>query len=428
MADHSPTKHELIAKLLELTADAAPDSLLHKLTVNPPPPPGLAVLQNADVIVTHIEVNDRHGVGALTGKLFGGCPNIISIRSADYYGGEQNFGAVHFCLSHPVKSRDAVFLSVLTALGEHQAARVLCIPYFPDDVRTALAIKEIFGIPLCTYLMDDQNVCVQGIPDELMRELLTKSALRLAISPELYVAYELKYGCKMWFMPPLVDARLILNRVTTLSLRPDAGVIIGNIWGQRWLDLLRKTVRNSGISLRWYSNGDLRWLNCNREDVIRDSIIPHEGPPVSDNRLVEILRQASYVVVPTGVLDDTDDRRFIAQLSLPSRIPYILATSHTPIIVLGDRRTGAARFVEQHRIGLVAPYEEQHFRTTVGQITSPDVNLNMRKNALAAAGRFTDIGAAEWIWQSLARGEPMDRRFEDMMPKQRPDLSHLFVS
>jgi hypothetical protein len=93
--------------------------------------------------------------------------------------------------------------------------------------------------------------------------------------------------------------------------------------------------------------------------------------------------------------------------------------------VLGDPATGAARFVRQFRIGEVVPYERNAFQNAVNQITIPEVNLAMRKNAFAVAGRFNEIGAAEWIWQSLARGEPIDQRYEDLMPKQRPDLSEL---
>jgi hypothetical protein len=413
------SKRELISQLRELLAGV------------PPAPAGKpsrhAVLHAADAIITHIEVNDQHGVGALTRKLFAGCPNILSVRSADYYNGEQGFGDRHFCLSHAEKTRDAVFQTTLNALGETTVARVLCIPYFADDVRNALAIKEIFGAPLCTYLMDDQNVCAGGIPDELMRELLAKSTLRLAISPELCVAYATKYGCRMHFMPPLVSAEYVQKQIQMPPLSRE-GVIVGNIWGQRWLDLLRHTVRDSGITLRWYSNGNFRWLNCTREDLVRDSILPHEGAPLPDAQLVEILRSASFVVVPTGTLDDTDDRRFIARLSLPSRIPYVLATSHAPILVVGDRRTGAARFVEQYGIGAVTPYRQDAFREAADRILSPAINLAMRGNALASAGRFTDIGAAEWIWQSLARGQPLDRRYEDMMPATPPDLSDLVVS
>ena len=417
------TRHELITWLQALSADAAAESMRKLSSAQSQ---SRAALRNADAIVTHIEVNDQHGVGALIRKLFGGRANILSVRSANYHNGEQDFGDLHFCLSHQDTSRDAVFLRALNALGENTVARVLCIPYFPDDVRNALAIKEIFNAPICTFLMDDQNVCADGISDDLMRELLLKSALRLAISPELCFAYELKYGCRMCFMPPLVATQHIQRHIQTPPLEPK-GVIVGNIWGQRWLELLRDTVRNSGVSLHWYSNSDFRWLNCSKEDLIKDDIIPHDGPPVPDEELVEILRRAPFVVVPTGTLDSTDDRRFIAQLSLPSRIPYILATSHTPVIVLGDVMTGAARFVDQFRIGAVAPYEREAFRDAVDRILQPDVNLAMRTNALVVAGRFADIGAAEWIWQSLARREPLDQRYEDMMPKERPDIAYLLT-
>ena len=54
-------------------------------------------------------------------------------------------------------------------------SRVLCVPYTADDLVSALALKEMFNAPLCTYLMDDNNIGSQGISDELMREALEKS-------------------------------------------------------------------------------------------------------------------------------------------------------------------------------------------------------------------------------------------------------------
>jgi len=125
------------------------------------------------------------------------------------------------------------------------------------------------------------------------------------------------------------------------------------------------------------------------------------------------------------MLDESDDRRFISQLSLPSRIPFMLATSHIPIIVLGDKRTAAARFVENLGLGTVCSYDRQAFRNAVDWITQPDVNLSLRKNALAVAERFSDEGALAWIWQSLAQGKPLGDRYEQLMPKPKPDLQHL---
>jgi hypothetical protein len=404
---------ELADQLNAMTADGA-------RSLEPKP-----VLHDADAIVTHVEVCGCHGVGRHVQMLFDGEPNILSIRSANQYGGRQDFGDLDLCISHQDKARDAVFCRVLDAVGQTTVKRVFCMPYFADDVRTAIALKEIFGAPLCTYVVDDQNVCADGIPDDLMGELLAKSRLRFAISPEMSTVYGLKYGCRMWYMPAPAPVGLIPSRLVLPPPEADArhGIIIGNIWGARWVELLRNTVRDSGVTLTWYCSGEFRWLPCGKEDLLADSIVPRD--PLPEDALIQTLRTTRFSVVPSGVLDESDDRRFIAQLSLPSRIPYMMAVSHIPILVLGSRDTGAAHFVEQFGIGVVAGYERKAFVEAVDYITRPEVNLEMRRKALALAGRFTDVGVAEWIWQSLARGEPIDGRYEDLMPPNRPGLASL---
>jgi hypothetical protein len=412
---------ELTVKLLSLTGgEPAPAS----------EPAARPVPLEADAIVAHIEINDHHGVGVLLLRLFGEAANLVSIRSKDFYGGRQDFGAMHACISHNGASRDTVMWNVLEALGGATIRRVLSVPYFTDDALNAIALKEAFGVPLCTFLMDDQNICSDGIPDAVMGELLRKSSLRLAISPEMCAAYEAKYGCKVWFMPPLAPTRLIprqLNALPEQALRERQPIIVGNIWGQLWLESLRATVRGTGVTLRWYNNGEFRWLSCSKEELARDGVVPQEGPPDPDDSFVETLRQAPFVVVPSGTLEESDDRRFIAQLSFPSRIPYILATSHTPILVLGNTETAAARIVTRFGIGAVAPYRRQEFLEAVERIIRPDVNRAMRRAAFLLSVRFADLGAAEWIWQSLDRGKPVDGRYEEMMPDPRPDVSAILA-
>jgi FkbM family methyltransferase len=421
----SPRAQGLLRRLGALTASRQRDTRL--------PGPraaarsGPVVLRDADAVITHNEVNEKHGVGVLVRRLFLGQPNILSIRSRDMYGGQHELGDLALRISHPVKARDAVFARVLDAVGPSAVKRILCVPYFADDVRTALAVKEIFGVPLCTYLMDDQNVCADEIPDDLMRELLAKSSLRLGISAELCTVYGLKYGHRMWHLPPVVPSRLIPSQLNVPPAPPrKQGLVIGNIWGRHWVDLLRQTVRNSGVSLTWYCSGEFRWLPCGQDSLIADSIIPRGPLPETD--LVRTLREAWFAVVPSGTLDPADDRRFIAQLSLPSRIPYLLATAHLPVLVLGSRTTGAARFVEQFGIGITADYERRSFVAAVDRLTQTEVNLAMRRRALAVAGRFSDAGAREWIWESLARGEAADRRYEDLLPAEPPELSHLLAA
>ncbi|MCW5977784.1 MAG: hypothetical protein KIT09_06885 [Bryobacteraceae bacterium] len=368
-------------------------------------------LQEADAIVSHVEINNEHGVGVLLARLFGGQPNIIAVRSRDLYGGRQEFAGVTLRISHCGAARSEQFRNVLGAMQGHGVARILCVPYYPDDARTAIALREIYNAPLCAYIMDDQNVAVQEIPDELMRELLEQSRLRLAVSPELASAYEDKYGLKIGLMPPVAPDRLILREPAQPPDLSAPGVIVGNIWGRLWLSLLRETLRDSGETLFWYSNSHFRFLSADREGLLRDSLIVPEELPLDDDDLVRALRAAPFAVVPSGTLTPDDDRGFIARLSLPSRIPFILATSHAPLVVLGDARTAAARFVDRHGIGLVCPYETRAFQAAAARLRRPEVNERMRRNALAIAPRYSDRGASEWIWASLAAGQPIDDRY-----------------
>lgn len=404
--------HDLAARLNVMTGKAAPGPETEQF-----------ILRDADAIITHIEVNDCHGVGKFVRAMFQCEPNIISIRSASYHGGRNELGELSLCIAHSNPSRDSVFETVLHAIGKHTVRRILCVPYFPDDVRNALALKEIFGIPMCTYIMDDQNVCANGIPDDLMRELLAKSQLRLAISPEIRTAYERKFHVKFWFMPPLAPGHLIPSRLCIPDTPPEPvrGVITGNIWGQQWLDLLRNTVRDSGVQLTWYCNGS---FPCSEDELRADSIVPH-NPTEEDGPLVDVLRQSWFAVVPSGRMDEDDDRRFLSQLSLPSRIPFMMATSHIPILILGDRRSAAARFVRQFGIGAVSSYQTATFLEAVRDLMRPETNLAMRRRAFALSGRFINTGSAEWIWQSLARAEAADGRYEDLLPRSEPDLTHL---
>jgi hypothetical protein len=370
--------------------------------------------RSCDVFITPVEVNDSHGTGVLLRMLFGGEENVISIRSLDQYSGRQNFG-LPLKIVHGADSRDAAFARVERAMRGFGVRRVVCVPYQPDDVLTAIAIHGIFGASMCTYIMDDQNIAVRGIEDGAMRELLEKSSIRLAISPEMRAGYEQKFGLPFFYLPPMAPARLLPSQLHVPVTPPDArhGVIIGNLWSPRWPDLLRRTVRNSGVTLS-YPRGDS--LNIPAEDLRADGIFPHAR--LEDEELVRMLRSMWFAVLPSGTLDQFEDRRWMAEFSLPSRLVYLMSTSHIPVIVLGSRDTAASHFVEQFGIGVTSGYDRVSFKNAVDYITQPEVNLAMRRRGLAAAGRFVDTGVGEWIWQSLERREPFDGRFEELMPER----------
>ncbi len=373
-----------------------------------------------DVVVSHVEVCDSHGTGLLTKQIFGGSAGLVSVRSHDQYGGRQDFGDRALRLAHGSASPTAVLVNVMSIFHGSDVRRVVSIPYFPDDVTTTLALKDLYAAPLCTFVMDDNNVEADGIPDAHMRELLARSELRLAISPELRDAYERKFGLRFWLVPPLVSPRLVrpdpeVPPADVLAAR--RGVVVGNIWGDDWLEQLRATVRGTGIELDWFCNSGRRWLTVADAELGADGIRVRGAVP--EDELLLSLRRAAYVVVPSGTLGARDTRRAIARLSLPSRIPYVLATSQAPILVLGHPATAAARFVTAHGVGLSAPYDRARFVAAVAEVTAPAAQAAMRARAAELGPLFSSDGARDWIWRSLDAGRPVDTRWERLVSERK---------
>ncbi|HEX8139711.1 MAG TPA: FkbM family methyltransferase [Pyrinomonadaceae bacterium] len=372
------------------------------------------------LIITAAEVNQRHGTGVLVSRIFGATPDVVAIRTHSHYDSEQDFGAASFCLPQKELSRAEIFFIVYRWLTGATARRIVCVPYYSEDLLVAIAARELFNAPLCIYIMDDHNIHSRAIPDDLMEEALRKSDLRLAISTEMQHAYQDKYRLKFWVLPPVVSDELVLREAAALPVdeRADAstGVLVGNIWGQRWLNLLRETIRGSGTKLHWYPNSGRRvpaWLKVNMEELAQDGILLHEALPEAE--LAEVLRKCSFAVLPSGTLDDTDDNVGIARLSLPTRIPFILASSHTPIIVIGNHRTASSRFVKRFQIGTVCDYEPGSYRSAVDYVTAPETQRLMRRNASRLAGAFAARGTAEWVWKSLEQGEPCEMKYEKLL-------------
>ena len=370
--------------------------------------------QSLDAIVTHAEYNERHGVGLLIQTVFGGGEDVLAIRSRTVFGGEERFGRRLIQLSHQGRTRPEAYAATLAAVRGIRVRRILCAPYYEDDLRTAIALHDAFDAPLLTWLMDDQNISERNIGDDLMRELLNKSRLRLGISPELEAIYEEKYGVPIWQGPPLVPARLVRTVAETPSPRALAskqGLLIGNVWAARWFDMLLHTVRDSGLRLSWSCSMGIRVNGqlLSSRDLARNGLDALGALP--EREFVAALRSAPFVVVTSGTLDERDDHPALSRLSLPSRIVFALAVAQPPILVLGHPDTAAARFVARNGIGMVAPYEPAAFRGAVERIVQPDAQLEMRRRAAAMAGRYSAAGAREWLWDSLERGAPADMAF-----------------
>ncbi len=364
-----------------------------------------------DVVVTLNEINDRHGTGPLIKRLYQGDSNVLSIRSRNHYG-EQDFGVWDAMLPQRDKPRHEAFRDVIRLLLGKRIRNVLCVPYHVDEILTALAIKEVFGAKLLAYIMDDQNVAVDVVPDHLMREFLEKCSLRFATHPELAGVYEQKYGLRFHILPAIVPAHLI-RAAAELPETPQTGcraALLGSFWDQTWFDRLCDILSTCRYQIDWYGNNRSPWLRFPPEALERAGITPLGV--VSEDRLAKELRGYPFTIIPTGLLGAGERNKGVASLSLPGRILFALAASHTPLLLVGSDKTCGARFVKHFGLGEVVPYDAGSLRAAMVRLQDPDRQTRIRTNAAKLAPHFSDAGVAEWMQRSIELGEPADQRFE----------------
>jgi hypothetical protein len=367
-----------------------------------------------DVVVTPNEINERHGTGPLVKRIFAGRRGIFSIRSRDDWG-VHNFGDWHVKLSQQGANRAWCFRNVLHILRGRRVRSLLCVPFLQEELLTSIAIKEAFGAKLCLYLMDDQNVAANTIPDALMREFLEKCSLRLVTHPELRVAYQRKYNLPFYLLPAVVPNQLVMTELVAppaYSPNERPGALLGSFWDQSWFDRLCAELRRCHSRLNWYGNNKSPWLKFPEEQLAAAGIRPLGVVP--EPQLAEDLRRYPFVMVPAGAMDNKEKNTGVASLSLPGRILFAAATSHTPILVVGSEQSCAARFVKHFGIGLAAPYESSRIAAAIDRLLEPEIQQEMRGNAVNIAPAFSDRGIVEWLPASIEKGSPADSRFEDV--------------
>ncbi len=376
-----------------------------------------------DVVVTANEMNDKHGTGPLVRRVFQGCGDILSIRGRNQYNADHDFGAEAVVVNQEGVPRAQAFANVLRALSGRTVRRVMCVPYYPEDLLTSIALKETFDVPLCCWIMDDQNVSVHAIPDRLMREFLEKCSLRFTTHPEMRVAYESKFGLPFALLPAVAPGELVWTGAEvpeSPEFAARTGALVGSLWSRRWFDLLAGTVSRSGLALDWYGNNKSPVFAIRQDQLDAANIRAHGIVP--EPRLAALLRTYPYAVVPTGTIEgESGNERALARLSLPGRILFVAATSNTPVLVLGGEETPAARFVKRFDLGVTSRYTPEAFRQAVDSVMSLDAQQRMRRNAAALARTISSSDMEGWIWRSLDRGEPSDERFEALLPRRPSD-------
>jgi hypothetical protein len=377
-------------------------SLLNELSPAPKAEPAPEIeataghpVQEAKLIITSAEINDRHGTGVLLKRLFPRPADVIHLRSMDLYGGETS-GA----LSLRVPSGSAHELPAL--LRGSTVRYMLAVPYSRSDVENTLAAQEATGAPLIVWLMDHHlGEGEHQIPPQMMQILLDRAQLRLGISPEFCTLYEQLFGRAIYFAPPVVDERLL--QIVPLTPAREDGALLGNLWSQRWLEKLALHLR---VPVTSYGHHSPQWV---KHDALAAHVTMRGFLP--EPELVQSLRQHAYAIVPTGTLDASDDLPDIARYSLPSRTLYLTAIANLPIIVLGHADTGVARFVTRHGLGVVADYE--NLNDAISKVRNNEATYRQRAAELAPLWARTDM--QDWLWQSLETGQPVDTRWQSLI-------------
>jgi len=377
------------------------------------PEPSLELnLKDATLLITHTQVSNRHGTGSLLSKIFAQEHPLIVFYSRDYFPPSEIGDLTLHVPHHETSSIEAAKPRVAALLGKSTIRRIFCVPFYPDDVVSALAVHELTGAPIVSYVMDDQNVFAEGIPDPLMQALAQASKLRFVISETLREAYSSKFGVPFWILPPVASSQYFApEKSEQRPNNPPKGVVIGNLWNPEIVMRFRRTILESGLEVAWYGNAGKPFYELDAGELAKEGIILN--PHLSDEPLVQALRTFDYAIMPSGPLDGTDaSHDWLFRASLPSRLIYLMTTTNLPIVVLGHPETAASKFVTDFGLGACCGYDGPGFRSAVQTVTSPEISSKIRRIARAMAPSFASEPVAAWVWASLEKGTPADDRYE----------------
>lgn len=376
--------------------------------------------KRVDVVVSPNEISSAHGTGILLSRLLDNRGGIVAMRSQTTYGGKQDITPeAAFVLPNPTMDRAEIVEQVARWLRPYDVDAFTCVPYFETDLLIGLAVKSITGAPMALWIMDDHCLYSQGIKREIMAEAIARADTVFAISPELRDAYEQEFGRSIHVLPPLVAAkhiRPVASDVPEEGLKQQNAVMIGNIWSQDWLEKLLATIDGSGWTITWYaSNPDAFWLNFDRERAEKKGLVIRDQPPMAD--YIKAVSEAAFVVVPTAENFDADPAAAISRLSLPTRVPFVIATSGTPLLVIGNANAGVARFVRRFGLGEVCGYDAVAFKTATQRLGEADVQREIRKKAADLGPMFSSEGIYDYVSAAAkAKGYLAKDRFDHRFP------------
>jgi FkbM family methyltransferase len=380
-----------------------------------------------DLILTPNEINLGHGTGVLLKRFFK-VEDCFNLRSRENYEDKGDF------MSHVLNlngaSRTDVYAALTKVLGRLKVRRIISIPFFEEDFLIASACKSILGVPMAVWFMDDVLVHTPGyfqnksVDWDITIELMERADMRFVISPEMRDAYEHKYHRKFHMLPPMLTDEHQAMRVEANfgeNLQSKTCVMLGNVWDQAWLDQLMSAIRSTGWTVHWYGTGSASpWLNTTTDLLAECGIIEMGFQP--EELLAKELPKYPFAIIPSGSGLEDDPMRNITLLSMPSRLPFLLAVGRIPVLILGSDQSCSARFVERFGVGMTSLYEESTLASAIARMTDPNFNREARDNCEKYSCEFLGCDVAQWIWESVEKGSPRCQRFERVFERSADKL------
>jgi FkbM family methyltransferase len=369
-----------------------------------------------DLVISPNEISFAHGTGVLLSRLLDGRSDFVAIRSRTTYGGQQIITPVEaLVLPDGVSARAQIFLQMAEWIADYPVRNILCAPYFETDLVMAIAAQAISGAPLGLWIMDDNCLKNGGIDKKIMAEAIERSSALFAISPELKRQYQSEFRRPMAVLPPLVAPSMIRAKPAKPPKKPSA-VMIGNVWSVDLLEKTSRAVEAAGLEVDWYASNPDLWTGS-----LTSAVLANRGIKVIDekspDKISAAVTAAACVLVPSDSGDSGPHEAALGAMSLPTRMPFVLATSGTPMIVLGRPGTAAGQFVERFAIGKVVPYDGTALRAAFSDLAQAENQEAIRARAAAVAPRFSFKGAAGFVFEAIAsNGRWSDDRFEKLLP------------
>jgi len=352
-----------------------------------------------DLVICHNEISDRHGVGALLGKLTRGRERVTSIRTTTHFeiAGDLKNSLEWQAEEHP---RSGAYQRMAQWIGVLPMGRILAVPYTEDEAWRAIAAAQISGAPLTVYLMDDQNIHASGISDEAMRSLLRTAERRCAICEEMAAAYAEKFACAVEVLYPPVapEERFDAGReASTESLREGRAVLIGNLWTAEWIRRFAAIIHEAGLEVDWYGNAGGGFRAVSDAECARAGL--HVKGFLASEKLLQTIRRYRLAIIPTACAQSDVSHAWMARLSFPSKIMTLAFGGGLPLVVLADESNPAGNFVERWQLGQCIPYDSAALRAAVASCSDAAWRGDFQQRLGPVMEQFSLERAVAWVWK-----------------------------